>query len=63
MNHPLPSVIYSGGALVQSTEAPAAPVDLLRGPQYKTVEDVASSCPHFVGPYECEAGHWNGKEQ
>lgn len=35
MNHPLASLIYSGGALVQNSDAPAAPLVQLTNDYYK----------------------------
>lgn len=42
MNHQLPSLVHSGGAIVKHSEAPAAPAEKLAGQQYKAVKKVGS---------------------
>lgn len=51
--------MHSGGALVQSGEAPAAPAEWLTGRQYKAVGEEGYSPGNCVGLYEFEGGQWN----
>lgn len=55
-NLSLPSLIYSGGALVQQSVTPAAPVEQLTIQQYKAVKEVDSSQCNCVELNEHEEG-------